>query len=557
MINEKIIGRGTWLDKVADTIIEREKKINRNLKLINVESGLGASGIPHLGSMGDAVRAYGISLALKNRGYDSKLIAYSDDMDGLRKVPAGFPQWLSDYIAIPVSKIPDPFGDCHGSYGAHMSGLLLEGLDRCGVGYEFKSARNVYESGLLSTHIDSILKNSEILGQKIAKLVGQEKYNAILPYFPICEQCERLYVANAEKYLEQEKKVVYSCNGSKIGNKQIAGCGHKGEVDISHGNGKLAWKVEFAARWSALDIRFEAYGKDIMDSVRVNDWVCDQILQFPHPLHIKYEMFLDKGGKKISKSSGNVITPQMWLEYGTSESLLLLLYKRIAGTRHISLEDIPLLMDEYDFYEDVYFGKIKESNTAKLSKIKGIYEYINHLKIDELSLQIHVPYRILTQQASLFGSDIDRYDKIFNRLQKYGIIDKSFTIINETSKENKTIINESRKKLLEKIKLSSNWTDNVVNEEKTELNLTEIHKNILLQLLEELEKFKGKEHLEDSPQNLQSRIFEIARNNGIEPKKFFKLLYNILINTDRGPRIGNYIMDLGIERASMIIKQYL
>ena len=102
--------------------------------------------------------------------------------------------------------------------------------------------------------------------------------------------------------LTEEKKVVYSCIGGRIGKVDVKGCGHKGEADITKGEGKFAWKVEFGARWQAFDIRFEAYGKDIMDSVRVNDWVADEILGYPHPLHVKYEMFLDKSGKKISKS---------------------------------------------------------------------------------------------------------------------------------------------------------------------------------------------------------------------------------------------------------------
>src|SRR5687768_198807 len=132
-MTENIIGKGTWIDKVASTIISREKKLNRNLDIIRVESGLGASGIPHIGSMGDAVRAYGIGLSLKYQGYNSELIAYSDDMDGLRKIPSGFPSWLEDHLAKPVSNIPDPFGDCHSSYGSHMSSLLLDGLDKAGV----------------------------------------------------------------------------------------------------------------------------------------------------------------------------------------------------------------------------------------------------------------------------------------------------------------------------------------------------------------------------------------------------------------------------------------
>src|SRR5919108_5264679 len=413
-MEEEIIGRGTWIDKVANALIKREKKLGRSLDLIRVESGLGASGIPHIGSMGDAVRAYGIALALQNFGFKSELIAYSDDMDGLRKIPHGLPDWLKDHIARPVSSIPDPFESCHASYGAHMSSLLLDGLDRAGIKYRFQSGREAYKQGLLVKQIDTLLRNSSKLGKKIAEFVGQDKYIKVLPYFPVCQSCGRLYTAVAQKYLQEEKKVVYICSGSRIGKADIKGCGHNGEADIAKDEGKLAWKVEFAARWQAFDIRFESYGKDIMDSVRVNDWVADEILGYSHPLHIKYEMFLDKRGKKISKSAGNVLTPQKWLRYGSAESILLLLFKRIQGTRHVGVDDIPNLMDEYDLYEDMYFGTIQEVNEAKLIKVKGVYEFIHHLKPPSKPCG-HIPYRILIQQSSLFSGDPYQIEKVYNR----------------------------------------------------------------------------------------------------------------------------------------------
>ncbi|MDQ3848636.1 MAG: lysine--tRNA ligase, partial [Thermoproteota archaeon] len=176
MEEQIVIGKGTWIDKVADTLIRREKKLGRNLSLIRVESGLGASGIPHIGSMADAVRSYGIALALQNFGFKSELIAYSDDMDGLRKIPKGLPNWLHDHIARPVSNIPDPFGSCHTSYGMHMSNLLLEGLDKAGINYRFQSGKEAYKQGTLVKQIDRILKNRAIIGEKIAQLVGQGKY---------------------------------------------------------------------------------------------------------------------------------------------------------------------------------------------------------------------------------------------------------------------------------------------------------------------------------------------------------------------------------------------
>jgi lysyl-tRNA synthetase class 1 len=544
MEEQIVIGKGTWIDKVADTLIKREQKLGRNLGLIRVESGLGASGIPHIGSMADAIRAYGIALALQNFGFKSELVAYSDDMDGLRRIPEGLPHWLQDHIAKPVSTIPDPFGSCHLSYGMHMSSLLLDGLDKLGIKYRFQSGSEAYKQGTLVKQIDTILKRNSKIGRKIAEFVGQDKYTEVLPYFPICSNCGRLYTAVAQEYLPHDRKVAYICRGSRIGKESIKGCGNKGEADITKGEGKLAWKVEFAARWQALDIRFEAYGKDIMDSVRVNDWVADEILVYPHPLHVKYEMFLDKAGKKISKSSGNVLTPQMWLRYGTPESILLLLFKRIAGTRHIGLDDVPSLMDEYDYYEDVYFGKINEDNLAKLTKIKGIYEYINKLNPPSHP-ETHIPYRFIAQQASIFPPEDDggRSEKVFNRLLKYGMV-------REEEKKSERIMN--------KIRLASNWgDDNTTNDEKFEIRLSDVHRKAVQELIESIRPFVGLPDSPDNAKNLQSNIFSIARANGIEPKEFFALLYRMFLNTDRGPRIGNYLLDLGINRATSLLKRYL
>jgi len=231
MSETETIGKGIWIDKLTHELLEREKSLGRNLDLIKVESGLGASGIPHIGSLGDAVRAYGVKLALENFGYKSELIAYSDDLDGLRKIPEGFPESLEEHIGKPVSIIPDPF-DCHESYGAHMSSILLDGLDQLGIKYEFRRAVETYKQGLLKDQIHTILKNSSKIGDKISELVGQEKFQKYLPYFPVCSECNRLYTAESTKYLPDEKKVLYTCHDTEIGSKRVKGCGHDGEADI-------------------------------------------------------------------------------------------------------------------------------------------------------------------------------------------------------------------------------------------------------------------------------------------------------------------------------------
>ena len=533
MTEQKIIGKGTWIDKLAHEVIEREKHLGRNIDgVIRVESGLGASGIPHIGSLGDAVRAYGIKLALENFGYKSELITYSDDLDGLRKIPEGL-QVKEENIGRRVSTIEDPFGKCHDSYGSHMSSLLLEGLDKLGIKYVHKTARDTYKNGILKEQIHKILVNSKKIGDKIEELTGQTKFQNILPYFPVCQNCDKLYTTESYEYVENEKKVMYRCKDSEIGSDKhiLNGCGHEGEADITNGLGKLAWKVEFAARWEAFDIRFEAYGKDIMDSVKVNDWVADEVLGFPHPHHVKYEMFLDKGGKKISKSLGNVVTSQKWLNYGTPESILLLLYKRITGARELGFEDIPALMDEYNELENIYFGKTKIENEAKLVKSKGLYEYVNLLNPPKNS-DVHISYGLLIELCKIFKDD--RLERVNSKLIDYGTIKETNSHVEEL------------------IKLAGKYSDDF---EETKIPATKIIiddscKVALTQLVKLLLK-------NEKTEDLQNSIYTIAKENQVQPKDFFRILYQIILSANRGPKIGPFIEDIGKKKVANDISKYI
>jgi len=531
MTEQKIIGKGTWIDKLAFELIEREKQLGRNIDgVIRVESGLGASGIPHIGSLGDAVRAYGVKLALENLGYKSELIAYSDDLDGLRKIPEGL-DVKEENMGRRVSAIEDPYGKCHDSYGSHMSSMLLEGLDKLGIKYVHKTAHDTYKKGILKDQIHKILVNSKKIGDEIEKLTGQTKFKNVLPYFPVCQNCDKLYTTESFEYIEKEKKIRYRCKDSEIGSNIIKGCGHEGESDITKDLGKLAWKAEFAARWQAFDIRFEAYGKDIMDSVKVNDWVSDEILGFPHPHHVKYEMFLDKSGKKISKSLGNVVTSQKWLTYGTPESILLLLYKRITGARELGFEDIPGLMDEYNELESIYFGKTKVDNEAKLVKSKGLYEYVNLLNPPK-NPSPHVNYRLLVELCKIFKDN--RLKHVGSKLIDYGTIKEVNSYIENL------------------ITLAGNYSDDFVETETptTELEIDDSSKAALKQLVKLLE-----ENVEI--EDLQNSIYSIAKENQVQPKDFFKILYQIILSTNRGPKIGPFIGDIGKKKVADIISKYI
>jgi len=522
-----VIGHGTWMDKIAYELIEREKALGRRLNLIRTESGLGASGIPHIGSMADAVRAHGIVMALREMGYRAETIAFTDDMDGLRKVPAGFPKQLEEYLLMPVSSILDPFG-CHKSFSDHMSGMLREALDIAGIEYVFRSGRETYASGMLSEAIHKILLNSNKIGNIIAELTGQEKYLKVLPYFAICKNCGRIYTTQSYNYDPERRIVHYRCAGVEIKGRWYNGCGFEGVADIRRDDGKLAWKTEFAARWSALDVRFEAYGKDIADSVKVNDWVSKNILGYEPPMHVRYELFLDKSGRKISKSAGNVFTPQEWYKYGSPQSLLLLFFKRVVGTRIISYETIPKLMDEYDYLEDVYFDKIRIENVVEREKLKGLYLYSNLLKPPAKS-STHIPYSLIVDLALVAPED-KKEEFIVSRLTKYG-----YKIGDDEIK---------------KIKLAVNYARDFGEIKKKPVALTSQEREAVIKLVNEFARA-------GSPNEVQNKIFTVAREQGIDPPEFFKKLYQIFLGRDHGPRLGPYIWDMGIEKAVEILEKVI
>jgi lysyl-tRNA synthetase class 1 len=524
-----VIGRGTWLDKVADEVVAREKKLERDLSLLRVESGLGASGLPHIGNVGDAIRSYGVKLALETVGYDSELIAYSDDFDGLRKVPAGFPAWLKDYIAHPVSRVPDPY-DCHSSYADHVGALLRDSLDKLGIEYKFQSGSEAYKSGVLNQQIRTILRHSKTIGRKINELVGQSKYQQSLPYTAVCGQCERIYTTQSLSFNAKRDLVHYRCKGTKLGERFLKGCGFEGDTKIADGNGKLMWKVEFAARWAALDIRFEAYGKELTDSVKTNDWTAEHVLRSPPPHHARYELFQDKSGRKISKSVGNLVTPAEWLQYASPESLRLMMYKRMVGARSVSVEDVPLYMDEFDELEESYFSKKRDKNPMKEAKQRGLYEYSVFLKIPSCP-RMHVPYRLLEQLAAVAPpNDLESF--VSKRLAAYGLV------------------KEESEELARRIRWAAAFARRGGEGKSPSTEIGPRARNALLGFVDGLPTCK-------TADDIQNLAFEAAKKNGLKPGEFFPVIYSVLLGVARGPRLGPYVIDAGVDHVSSRIRDAL
>lgn len=519
-MSEEIIGHGTWYDKTAAKVVARERKLHRDLGLLRTEMGIAASGLPHVGNLSDAARSFAVTMALKEQGLNSELIAFADDKDGLRKVPEGMPPSLEQYLGRSVTDIPD-FPKCHKSYGEHMTNLLMEALDRCGIEYKFMSGTEAYRTGLFNEEIKTLLSNAKKIGEIAKEETGQDKFLDTLPYFAVCEKCGRIYTTKAYEFLPEENKILYSCEGMEVKGRWLEGCGHKGEVDYRKGSGKLSWKGEFAVRWKALDIRFEAFGKDVADSVRVNDRICREILCWEPPVHAQYELFLAKGGKKLSKSAGLLLTPQTWFRYGSPQSLMLLLLKRFVGSRELDVVDIPTYMDELDYLEDVYFGKKEVQDSKEQAKLRGLYEYCYAMKIPTKP-GFHAPYNLLTYLAKVAPKGNEE-EYMTEKLRSYGYLLRDQPLDDYA----KT-----------RIQYASNWAADFQEIKEASVTLNVEERKAVEKLVEVLK-------IKDDPEEIQNAVFNTAKQFGFQPAKLFKTVYTILLGTPQGPRLGPYILAMG------------
>ena len=519
-MSEKVIGHGTWYDKMAAKIVERERKLGRSLDLVRTEMGIAASGFPHIGNLSDAARSFAVTLALREQGVKSEMIAYADDKDGLRKVPAGLPESLEKHLGQPVTDIPDLYG-CHKSYGEHMALLLRDALDECEIEYRFMSGAEVYRKGLFNEEIRTVLLNAKRVGEIMKEEVGQEKFLEALPYFAVCENCGRIYTTKATDFLPDEDKVLYVCEGMEVKGRWLEGCGHKGESDYRKGEGKLSWKGEFAVRWKALDIRFEAFGKEVADSVRVNDRISREILHFEPPTHAKYELFLDKSGKRMSKSAGVVFTPQTWLKYGSPQSLMLLLLKRFVGARALDVTDIPAYMNEFDYFEDVYFGIKKPKDEKELARLRGLYLYCFAMKVPQTS-GAHVPYNLMAFLVKMAPKGTEEAF-IAEKLQSYGYLLKGQALDDGLRK---------------RAEYAANWIKDFEEIRETPTSLTNEEKAAVAELVDLLK-------VEEDADKVQNAIFNIAKKHGLQVGVFFRVLYMMLIGASQGPRLGPYLLAMG------------
>ncbi|MGR3552142.1 lysine--tRNA ligase, partial [Paracoccus sp. (in: a-proteobacteria)] len=299
-----------WPFEEARRVLKRYDKADPEKGFVLFETGYGPSGLPHIGTFGEVARTTMIRRAFEMiSDIPTKLICFSDDMDGMRKVPDNVPQqdMLRQHLQLPLTSVPDPFGT-HASFGDHNNAMLRRFLDTFGFDYEFISATEFYRSGRFdATLLDAAARYDAIMEVMLASLreERQQTYSCFLPISPTTGRV--LYVPI---------KHVDAANGTITFDED----GEELTLPVTGGRVKLQWKPDFGARWAALDVDFEMYGKDHSTNTPIYDGICE-ILGGRKPEHFTYELFLDHHGQKISKSKGNGLSIDEWLTYAATESL--------------------------------------------------------------------------------------------------------------------------------------------------------------------------------------------------------------------------------------------
>lgn len=506
----------SWPFQEAQTVIDATGGKAPEKGYVLFETGYGPSGLPHIGTFGEVARTTMVRRAFEHLapGIPTRLFAFSDDMDGLRKVPDNVPHrdMVSQHLGKPLTAIPDPFGVAE-SYGHYMNARLREFLDHFGFEYEFKSATECYKSGLFDEALLAVLRHYDEVINVILPTLGNERQQTYSPFLPVCAKTGKvLQVPVVERNTDAGTIVYRDEDGALL------------ETAVTGGACKLQWKVDWAMRWAALNVNYEMYGKDLIPSAELSGKICE-ILGKPKPQGFSYELFLDENGQKISKSKGNGLSLEEWLRYGPSESLALYMFQSPRKAKRLYFDVIPRAVDDYQTY--IHKFPEQEEQARKDNPVWHIHGG------NPPKPELNVSFSLLLNLASACNPE--------DKSVLWGFISRYQP---DATPQNAPLLDRLAGHAVA-------YYHDFIKPAKQYRAPGETERKGLERLRDYLKTLSGPADAEA----IQTEVYEIGKTGGFaDLKDWFRGMYEVLLGQSQGPRMGSFIALFGVESTVRLIE---
>ena len=488
------------------------------------ETGFGPSGFPHLGHFSEGVRTSWVRNACEYLyGLKTRLLCFSDDMDGLRKVPGNLPQpeMLAAHLGKPLHAVPDPFGCC-ASFSDYMNAKLCEFFDASGFDYEFQSSRAAYVRGDFDEGLSILLDKAEEVRQIIVPTLREQNRRHWSPFFPICPNCGSIMATRVTAYHPSRGTVSFTCD---LDTGHYTGCGESGEQSVLGGNAKVGWKVDWALRWYTYEVDYEMYGKDLIDSVRQSSRIVRLMGKQP-PVGLCFELFLDEEGRKVASSTGRLgVTVDVWKKYAPIESLLFFLFQNPKRAKRLHWEIVPKAVD--DFLEALRRYPQVDEEARPEQDLWHVFQGGR----DVPAYGAQVNFTMVNNLIAALGSD------------SAGLLRDYLERYDPTARDFREVVGD----LVEK---GLNYYRDLVLPTKEFRAPTVSERELLARIRDRLASAGDAGEAE-----LQAIPFEVARAAAVEPRELFRTFYEVLLGQERGPRFGSFVALLGQDRVVEMLRE--
>jgi len=516
-LREAALVSKAWPFEEARRVLKRYQKGPPEKGYVLFETGYGPSGLPHIGTFGEVARTAMIRRAFEEiSDIPTKLICFSDDLDGMRKVPGNVPnpELLEPHLQRPLTSVPDPFGT-HDSFGAHNNAMLRRFLDTFGFQYEFISSTEYYQSGQFDEILLRCAERYDEIMAIMLKSLREERRQTYSIFLPIHPETGRVMYVPMKAVNATDGTITFDTDD-----------GEEMTLPVTGGNVKLQWKPDFGARWAALGVDFEMYGKDHSTNTPIYDGIC-RVLGARAPEHFTYELFLDENGQKISKSSGNGVSIDEWLTYASAESLSYFMYQKPKTAKRMYFDVIPKAVDEYHQQLRAYSGQDLKA------QLNNPVWHIHGGDVPESTML--VPFAMLLNLASV--SAAEDTDKLWGFINRYAP---------DASPETHPDLDAAAG-------FAVRYYNDFVKPTRICRAPSDQEREALEALRAALAEYDGP--LEDEA--LQSVVYAVGRERFDPLRGWFTALYEVLLGASQGPRFGGFIALYGVEETIALIDRAL